>query len=69
MQLRNIADVAHHVADPGCPSCYDEYPGACQCGGLMHATAGLEEDEDGFPVLTTECDQCGRSEPEAADHD
>jgi hypothetical protein len=61
MQLRTIADVVHHVADRGCPSCFDEYPERCVCGGLMHATASDEPDEHGDPVLTTECDQCGRS--------
>jgi len=67
MRLCTIADVAHHIADSQCPSCYDEYPERCVCGGLVHATAGEEQDENGCPVLTTECDQCGRSEDELAE--
>jgi hypothetical protein len=67
MTLFTIAEVAHHVADPECPACYEDYPEPCRCGGLVHATAGEDEDADGNPVLTTECDQCGRSEEELAE--
>ena len=67
MPRLTIAEVTHHTADPECPSCYAEYPEPCRCGGLVHATAGEEQDPDGNPVLTTECDQCGRSEDELAE--
>lgn len=67
MRLLTIADVTHHVSDPECPSCYEEYPEPCRCGGLIHATAGGADDQDANPLLTTECDQCGRSEDELAE--
>lgn len=56
-------DVDHHVGDPQCPACWEEYPSPCRCGGLMHAAAG-EEDEDGNVLLLTKCDRCGRTEEE-----
>jgi hypothetical protein len=67
MPLLTIAEVVHHVADPTCPGCYEEYPEPCRCGGLVHASATEDQDEDGNPVLITQCDQCGRSEDELAE--
>jgi hypothetical protein len=67
MRLLTIAEVTHHVSDPECPSCYEEYPEPCRCGGLIHATAAGADNEDANPLLTTECDQCGRSEDELAE--
>jgi len=55
-------EVNHRVGDAQCPECWEEYPEPCTCGGLVHAAGGPEEDEDGNVVLTTLCDQCGRSE-------
>ncbi len=55
-------EVNHRVGDAQCPECWEEYPEPCTCGGLVHAAAGPEEDEDGNVMLTTRCDQCARSE-------
>jgi hypothetical protein len=63
MKLFTIAEeIDHQVGNVQCPRCYEEYPAACRCGGLMHAAEGTEEDEDGNVLLTTQCDRCGRSE-------
>ncbi len=67
MQLLTIAEQTHHVGDSQCPSCLEEYPEPCVCGGLVHASAGEEPDMDGSPVPATQCDQCGRSEEELAE--
>jgi hypothetical protein len=57
-------EAGHHVGDPQCPLCLEEYPARCRCGGLMHATGGTQEDEGGALLLITRCDGCGRSEDE-----
>jgi hypothetical protein len=51
----------HHVADPACAACSDEYPEPCPCGGLMHGVA-TDDTREGTAWATTKCDQCGRSE-------
>jgi hypothetical protein len=55
-------DVNHRVGDHACPSCEEDYPEPCPCGGLVHAADTSDEDADGNPVLATACDVCGRSE-------
>jgi hypothetical protein len=55
-------EMTHRVGDPACAECWEEYPEACPCGGLVHAAGGEEEDEDGNVLLTTRCDRCGCSE-------
>ncbi len=59
-------ETTHHVGDPDCPECWEEYPETCPCGGLVHAAGGAEEDEDGNVLLATRCDRCGYSEEELA---
>ena len=61
-----VEDATHHVGDPRCPSCAEEYPEPCRCGGLIHAVA---EDvaEEGEITLVTRCDSCGRSEDDLED--
>jgi hypothetical protein len=54
--------INHRIGDLQCPECWEEYPEPCQCGGLMHAAGGEEEDVDGNVLLMTCCDRCGRSE-------
>ena len=56
------AEDNHTVGDHACPACLENYPEPCRCGGLVHATAGEEQDTEGNPVLVTACDVCGRSE-------
>ena len=51
----------HHVADPACAACSDEYPEPCPCGGLMHGMA-TDNTREGTAWETTKCDRCGRSE-------
>ena len=53
---------AHHVGDPRCLQCREDYPVPCPCGGLIHAAEGADVDPDGNPVLVTQCDRCGRPE-------
>lgn len=62
--LFTIGDqAAHKVGDPGCRVCSEDYPESCPCGGLIHATAPEDtDDEAGEVALLTQCDQCGRSE-------
>ncbi len=55
-------EMTHHIGDPQCPQCWEEYPQPCSCGGLMHAAGGSEEDADGNVLLLMKCDRCGRSE-------
>jgi hypothetical protein len=57
-------EMNHRVGDHTCPSCEQDYPEPCPCGGLMHAAATGEQDADGNPVLATACDVCDRSEDE-----
>jgi hypothetical protein len=65
MELFKVGEEAgHHAGAAECPACWEEYPEPCRCGGLIHAAGGEEEDEDGNVLLTTQCDQCGRSEDE-----
>ena len=56
------AEVIHNVEDRACPTCLEDYPEPCRCGGLMHAEAGEELDADGNHPVVTRCDVCGRSE-------
>jgi len=66
MKLFTVGQVPNHrVGDAQCPECWEEFPEACQCGGLMHA-AGMEE-EGGDLWLVTACDRCGRSRDETED--
>lgn len=58
------AETNHRVGDHACPSCEENYPEPCACGGLVHAVATSDEDADGNPVLATSCDVCGRSNDE-----
>lgn len=63
--LFTIGDqVAHRVGDPGCGVCSEDYPEPCRCGGLIHATAPEDTDDQAGDDVTvlTQCDQCGRSE-------
>ncbi len=60
-------EVNHRIGDHTCPSCEDEYPEPCRCGGLVHAAATADEDAEGNPVVITACDSCGRSEDQLAD--
>ncbi len=63
MTLFTVGDDSnHHIGDPQCPECPEEYPEPCRCGGLMHAAGGADEDADGSVQLATRCDRCGRSE-------
>ena len=59
--------VNHHVGDAQGPECWELYPEPCRCGGLMHAATGEEEDLDGSAVVSTRCDQCGRSDEDLAE--
>lgn len=55
---------AHVIGDGDCPECWEDYPVACPCGGLVHA-AGEDEDAEGAEVpAITLCDRCARSEEE-----
>ena len=60
-------DLGHRVGDVRCPRCVVEFPEPCRCGGLVHAATGEEQDEDGSLVLSTLCDQCGRSHEDLAE--
>jgi len=63
MKLFEVGNVVNHrVGDVQCAECSEEYPEACRCGGLMHASDTAEEDSDGNVVIVTLCDQCGRTE-------
>ena len=53
---------SHHVGDPQCPECWEQYPEPCRCGGLMHAAPESGESPEGPVPLVTRCDRCGRSE-------
>jgi hypothetical protein len=57
-----VEEAIHHVGDPQCPECLEDYPEPCRCGGLLHAESGEEQDPDGELLPVTKCDQCGRSE-------
>jgi hypothetical protein len=58
-------DANHRVGIAHCPACAEDFPEPCRCGGLVHATA--LEDPDTNPVITTRCDQCGRSDEDLAE--
>jgi hypothetical protein len=60
-------DRGHRVGDGRCAACAAEFPEPCQCGGLVHAASGEAEDLDGNPILSTRCDQCGRSDEDLAE--
>ena len=60
-------DVGHRVGDRRCPACAAEFPEPCRCGGLLHAATDVEQDDAGNLVLSTRCDQCGRSEGDLAE--
>jgi hypothetical protein len=63
MKLFEVGEVVnHHVGDAQCPECSEDYPEACPCGGLMHASETAEEDPDGNVLIVTLCDECGRTE-------
>jgi hypothetical protein len=58
------ADTVHHVGDHSCPTCFEDYPEPCRCGGLMHAECGVNPDDDGSYAIVTRCDYCGRTDDE-----
>lgn len=60
-------DLTHRKGDRRCPACAPELPEPCRCGGLVHASAGADEDPDGNPLVSTRCDQCGRSDEDLAE--
>ncbi len=61
-------DVNHRVGNAHCPACVEDFPEPCRCGGLVHATAlELLEDPAANPLITTRCDQCGRSDEDLAE--
>jgi hypothetical protein len=62
MALFIVGEEIHHRGDAACAECWEEYPEPCRCGGLIHAAAAEEEDEQGNVLLVTLCDRCGRSE-------
>jgi hypothetical protein len=67
MRLLTVGEeTGHHVGDPQCPECVEEYPERCRCQGLIHAAEGME-DEGGEVLIVTKCDVCGRSEEELAE--
>ena len=45
-----------------CLECSEDYPEACGCAGLMHASDTADEDPDGNVLIVTLCDQCGCTE-------
>ena len=55
-------ETVHHIADGQCPTCLEEYPEPCRCGGLVHGELGEEQDTDGNFLVATRCDRCGRNE-------
>jgi hypothetical protein len=57
----------HQVGDAHCPACVEDFPEPCQCGGFVHATALEAGDPDDTPLITTCCDQCGRSDEDLAE--
>jgi hypothetical protein len=47
MALFSVAEeMDHHVGDPTCPRCWEQYPEPCRCGGLIHAAGGEAEDHE-----------------------
>jgi hypothetical protein len=40
-------DLTHCKGDRCCPACAAQFPEPCRCGGLVHASAGADEDPDG----------------------
>jgi hypothetical protein len=60
-------DVNHRPGDANCQACAEDFPEPCPCGGFVHATAIELEEPEGEPVLTTRCDQCGRSDEDLAE--
>jgi hypothetical protein len=56
-----LEDQIHHADDPQCAGCVEDYPEPCSCGGLMHASEVIA-DEDVEIALATQCDRCRRSE-------
>jgi len=59
--------VNHQVGDAHCPACAEDFPEPCGCGGLVHASVLEVEDPDDNPLITTRCDQCGRSDEDLAE--
>ena len=41
-----------------CPGCWSGYPKKCECGGVVHAEFG-DEDQDSDYWLSYACDKCG----------
>jgi hypothetical protein len=60
-------DVSHRVGDAQCSACATEFPEPCRCGGLVHASLGEEEDLEGNALMSTRCDQCGRTDEDLAE--
>jgi hypothetical protein len=57
----------HRVGDANCPECVEDFPEPCTCGGFVHAAVLELEAPDDEPVITTRCDQCGRSDEDLAE--
>jgi len=60
-------DSNHRVGEAQCPACGEDFPEPCGCGGLVHATVLARGEPDDNPVITTRCDQCGRSDEDLAE--
>ena len=58
---------SHRVGDAHCPECAEDFPEPCACGGFVHASVLELEAKDDDPVITTRCDQCGRSDEDLAE--
>jgi len=43
-------DLTHRKGDRRCPARAAQLPEPCRCGGLVHASAGADEDPDGNPL-------------------
>lgn len=56
----------HEEGNKNCPSCWFGYPVACECGGLIHAAFG-DENEEGDWWLIYKCDKCGEDYEEATE--
>jgi len=57
----------HRAGDAHCAACAEDFPEPCQCGGLVHASVLEAMDPDDAPLITTRCDQCGRSDEDLAE--
>lgn len=58
-----INNYEHDGGLDNCRACWEGYPKICECGGLVHADFG-DENENGDYWLTKQCDNCGESHNE-----